>query len=275
MAIAENAPDRTGELVFLKPGPTNRALGGNIPSVLRDYREMHCEVAREALSARLDGEREPVPAARVDEHLNECAACRNWFDQAASQACDLRRLSQSRAVIAPFGPLTIDRVPPRRRLQISWQRWALLCVGIAQIALATVQGFGLSVGLTQQHAMSAGNHLLNESTSWSIALGAVMVGAALWPGAAAGLAGVLSVFVSVLTIYVVVDAMSGSVTTMRILTHVPVLIGAVLAILVRRSGATPRPAPDGALAEPDIVLPQRASRGRRRGHLWPTDGSAA
>ena len=27
-------------------------------------------MAREALSARIDGEREPVPAARVDEHLD-------------------------------------------------------------------------------------------------------------------------------------------------------------------------------------------------------------
>lgn len=267
--------DRTGQLVFLDLGPSSRGLSGNIPSVLRDYRGVYCEVAREALSARLDGEREPVPAARVDEHLDECAACRTWFDQAASQARDLRRLVQSRPVIAPLGPLTVKRVPPRRGLRITWQRWALLCVGIAQIALATVQGFGLSVGLTQHHAMSSGNHLLNESTSWSIALGAVMVGAALWPGAAAGLAGVLTVFVGVLMVYVVVDAMSGSVTITRMLTHVPVVIGALLAILVWRSSAAPRPAPGGVVAEPDIVLPQNASRGRRRGHLWPTDGSAA
>ncbi len=36
---------------------------------------MRCEVAREAMSARLDGERENVPSARVDEHLAGCAAC--------------------------------------------------------------------------------------------------------------------------------------------------------------------------------------------------------
>jgi predicted anti-sigma-YlaC factor YlaD len=240
--------------------------------VLRDYRSVDCEVAREALSARLDGEREPVPSARVDEHLVECAACRNWFDQVASEA---RRLVGSRPVIAPVAPIEIERVPPRRRSWMNWQRWALLCVGIAQVALATVQGLGLSVGLAHAHAMSSGNHLLNESTSWSIALGVVMLGAALWPRAAAGLAGVLTVFVGVLTVYVVVDALSGAVTTARILTHLPVVVGAVLAILVWRRSSPPRRTPDEDAGEPDIVLPQNASRGRRRGHLWPTDGSAA
>jgi predicted anti-sigma-YlaC factor YlaD len=72
-----------------------------------------------------------------------------------------------------------------------------------------------------------------------------------------------------------VDALSGAVTTARILTHLPVVIGTVLAIMVWRRSSAPRPTRDGIADEPDIVLPQNASRGRRRGHLWPTDGSAA
>lgn len=232
-------------------------------------------MARESLSARLDGEREPVPSARVDEHLGECAACRVWFDEAASDARGLRRLVQSRPVIAPMVPLEIGRVSPRPRSWMTWQRWVLLCAGISQSVLATVQGLGLYVGLTHDQGMNSGSHLLNESTSWSIALGVVMVIAALRPGAAAGLAGVLTVFVGVLTVYVVVDALCGAVTTARMLTHLPVVIGAVLAIMVWRTSSAPRRSPDGVAAEPDIVLPQNASRGRRRGHLWPTDGSAA
>ncbi len=239
-------------------------------------------MAREALSARLDGEREPVPSARVDEHLGECTACRAWFEQVVAQARDLRRLVASRPVIAAVGPVGSVGVTPRspqssrqRRPRMAWQRWALLGVGIAQIVLATMQGIGLSVGLAHDHGMSPGSHLLNESTSWSIALGVVMVGAALWPGAALGLAGVLTVFVGVLTTYVVMDSLSGAVTTARVLTHLPVLIGAVLAIVVWRTNSRPRPTPDEATGEPDIVLPENASRGRRRGHLWPSDGSAA
>ncbi|MCV6962948.1 hypothetical protein BST27_01745 [Mycobacterium intermedium] len=234
---------------------------------------MYCEVAREALSARLDGEREPVPAARVDEHLDECAACREWFDQVSEQARALRRLIESRPMIAPLSPLPSGRVPARRT-RLTWSQWALLGVGVAQAGLATGQGLGFSLGLTHEHGVGSGNHLLNESTAWSVALGVVMVAAAIWPRAAAGLAGVLGVYVGVLSAYVVADAVSGDVTIGRILTHVPVLAGAVLAFLVWHDHDA-RPTPDGSAVEPDIVLPPNASRGRRRGHLWPTDGSAA
>ena len=41
---------------------------------MRDYEDMDCDVAREALSARIDGEREQIPAARVDEHLADCGS---------------------------------------------------------------------------------------------------------------------------------------------------------------------------------------------------------
>jgi predicted anti-sigma-YlaC factor YlaD len=258
----------------LRPAQKNRAAGNN-PPALRDYRAMDCEVAREALSARLDDEREPVPSARVDEHLGECAACRAWFERVADQADVLRRQVQTRPVITPLGPFGPAPQPVRRHGRMSWQRWALLGVGLAQVILATAQGLGLSVGLAHNHGISASNHLLNESTSWSVALAVAMIGSALWPRAAAGLAGVLTVFAGVLTVYVVVDSLSGAVSAMRILTHIPVVIGAVLALLVWRSSDPPQPVPAKTAAEPDIVLPQNASRGRRRGHLWPTDGSAA
>ena len=151
----------------------------------------------------------------------------------------------------------------------------MLCVGVVQIALAVVQGTGADVGLVHEHPMSSGHHLLNESTAWSVALGVVMVGAALRPAVAAGLAGVLTVFAGVLAVYIVTDAISGAVTAERMLTHLPVLMGAVLAIMVWHGASSSGPASPEAVGEPDIVLPHNASRGRRRGHLWPTDGSAA
>lgn len=240
-----------------------------------DYIDMNCEVAREALSARLDGEREPVPSARVDEHLAECPDCRAWLTEVSNQARMLRKLVESRPAIASLGPIGTARTQPPRFLSMSWRRWALLVVGLAQVALAIVQGLGLSVGLVHSHGATSHNHLLNESTSWSLAIGVVMVGAALWPRAAAGLAGVLTVFVAVLSVYVAVDALSGAVTVFRILTHVPVVVGAVLAALVWQRDNGHRSRPGGAAADSDIVLPENASRGRRRGHLRPTDGSAA
>ena len=48
------------------------------------------------------------------------------------------------------------------------------------------------------------------------ALGVIMLGAALRPGAAAGLAGVLTVFAGVLTVYVISDALSDAVAAHRV-----------------------------------------------------------
>lgn len=234
---------------------------------------MDCDVAREALSARIDGEREPIPAARVDEHLAGCAPCRDWQAAAVEQTRALRRLagrSQLAAVRAP-APRQARR---RHRPSIPWRRWALGAVGAVQIGLAVAQGFGADLGVP--HAASAG-HVLNESTAWSAALGVVMLAAAIRPVLAGGLTLVLWSFAGFLLLYEVVDAGDGQVTLDRPLSHLPVVVGAVLALLVwRRDRWTDDPRPDGTTAATDdIVLPDNASRGRRRSHLRSADGSAA
>ncbi len=235
---------------------------------------MECDVAREALSARIDGEREPVPSARVDEHLDTCADCRGWLQQVTTQSARLRMLA-AEPRLAAVSHETNARTHRTRRPLRDWRSTALLAVGVTQVAVAAAQGVGLNLGLAQHHGMAVSGHLLNESTAWSLALGVVMIVAAIRPAAAAGLAGVLSVFAGVLGAYVVIDAMDGAVTAARVLTHLPVVLGAILALLVWRRTVTPGPEQRAAESEPDIVLPHNASRGRRRGHLWPTDGSAA
>ncbi|OYN82135.1 zf-HC2 domain-containing protein [Mycolicibacterium sphagni] len=236
---------------------------------------MDCDVAQEALSARIDGEREPVPAARVDEHVATCANCRDWYARAVEQTQQLRRLagrSQVAAVAAATERPTLSRAPR------PWLRWTLAIVGLLQVGLAVAQASGVNIGTSAaaHHAMMGG-HLLNESTAWSAALGVIMVVAAVRPAAAAGLAGVLTVFTAILTGYVVSDAMSGAVSLDRVLSHLPVLAGTVLALLVwRKAGPSgPSPRSDALPVTTDVVLPDKAARGRRRGHLYPTDGSAA
>ncbi|MEE3062902.1 MAG: zf-HC2 domain-containing protein [Actinomycetota bacterium] len=223
---------------------------------------MNCDVAREALSARLDGEREPVPSARVDEHLEVCVACRAWLDQTKTQADGLRRLVETRPVVTPAIPIELEHALLRWRPRMGWQQWALLGVGVVQLVLA------IRVGLTQAHAAG-----LNESMVWSGALGVAMVGAAVWPRGAVGVAGALTVFVAVSAVLVAVDEVSAA--AVRMVTQLAAVIGAALAILVWRSTSAAQSKMDAIAPEPDIVLPQNASRGRRRGHLWPTDDSAA
>lgn len=230
---------------------------------------MDCGTAREALSARIDGEREPIPAARVDEHLRGCEQCRGWHAAAVEQTRLLRRLA---------GRTQVSAVPPQRqpervrRLPGSWPRWALGAVGVTQLTLAVAQGLGADLGVP--HAAAAG-HVLNESTAWSAALGVAMLAAAFRPTVAAGLAWVLVAFSGFLVLYEVVDADAHRVSLDRPLTHLPVVAAAVLALLVRRRNRTEGPHPDRTAVSADITLPGNASRGRRRGHLRSTDGSAA
>lgn len=238
---------------------------------------MDCDVAREALSARIDGEREPVPARRVDEHLADCQRCRQWYFGVRDETRRLRELAGR-----PRPPVATVPVPPgpRRRRGagvLAW-RWALGAVGMLQSVLAFLQAAGIDMGAHAGEGLPmTGVHLLNESTAWSLALGAAMMLTALWPAAAAGLSAVLVSFTAVLTAYVIADAASSAVTGLRALSHLPILVGTVMALMVWRRTAGPKPGrgPEHSADPAQITLPHNASRGKLRGHLWPTDDSAA
>lgn len=234
---------------------------------------MTCDIAREALSARIDGEREPVPAVRVDEHFAGCAPCRQWQAAAVEQTQLLRRLA-GRSQLAAVRALP-DESPKRlRSTAVSWQRWALGVIGVVQLALAVAQGLGAHLGVPH---MAMATHVLNESTAWSAALGVAMVAAAGRPVIAGGLTWVLGAFTAVLSVYVVADAIVGRVTADRVLTHLPLVAGGLLAWIVWGQRRPDGHHPDQTViaASDEIVLPENASRGRRRGHLRPSDGSAA
>ena len=237
---------------------------------------MECEIAREALSARMDGEHEPVPARRVDEHLAACPDCRQWQDELDSQMQLLRGLiAADRTRMTAVTDSVSQPALPETRDGLDWVRIALAVVGGIQIVLAVLQAAGVSIGVHVGHSM--GGHVVNESTAWSVALGVAMLVAAARPAAAMGLAIVGGVFTLVLTGYVVVDGLTGAVGAVRMLSHLPALAGVVLTVLVwrRHTLEPPRPDRDAAPTLDDITLPDNASRGRRRGHLWPTDGNAA
>lgn len=241
---------------------------------------MDCNIAREALSARVDGEREPVPAPRVDEHLESCVDCREWYDGVVDQTLLFRRLAgRSHVASVPTLEATSSVAKPARFGGLTWPQVALAVVGVAQVAVALAQALGAGMGMppSNHHAIAA-EHLTNESTAWSLALGVAMIVAALRPVVAAGLASVLTVFTVVLAIYVVSDATTGAVTLFRVISHIPVLAGTVLALLMWRQTKLAGPEPGlGTQNHPgdeeDIVLPAHASRGRRK-HLYPTDGAA-
>ena len=53
-------------------------VSGNFARQLPHYLSMHCETAREVMSAKIDGEDTGLPTCALEEHLASCAACREW-----------------------------------------------------------------------------------------------------------------------------------------------------------------------------------------------------
>ncbi|MFE3223590.1 zf-HC2 domain-containing protein [Nocardia sp. NPDC059228] len=75
---------------------------------------MRCETIRETLSARIDGEQEPIAAESTDRHLDACADCRSWYRRAES----LRRTLTAHPG-SPVPELTADilrQLPPNSPL---------------------------------------------------------------------------------------------------------------------------------------------------------------
>lgn len=235
---------------------------------------MDCVVAREALSARLDGEREPVPSARVDEHLRECPECATWYDRAGALALQLRDLANTGLIGG------VSRRPNRRPSALGglWHRLsghllttAIVLIGVAQVGLAIAQAVGINFGMVAAHHGSAsGAHLLNESTAWSAALGIATVAMAFRRRIASGLACVLVIYCGFLTYYVVSDALAGLVTPVRILSHVPVALAAIVSVWASRTERSHDPSPK---ARGDDDESGNAAPTRR--HLRAADDPAA
>jgi RNA polymerase sigma-70 factor, ECF subfamily len=251
---------------------------------MRNDAGMRCEVAREALSARLDGERPQVLAQQVDAHLESCGRCRTWLIGAAVQT---RRLS---SIEPGHGPDLADKIMASlsegstarqrwmRALRSRYRRWGLIAIGLFQVAIAAAQIGGFDFGMVSHtHGAMSGEHLMHESTAWLLALGLAMIAAGFWPVAAIGVAAIVGAYSLALVGYEVVDVFEGEETAARIASHVPLLVGFTFALLVAREriGARqPRSADSSVASDEHADVPAQPT-GRRRGHLWPINRSVA
>jgi RNA polymerase sigma-70 factor, ECF subfamily len=245
---------------------------------MRDDAVMRCDVAREALSARLDGERPEVLAQQVDAHLDSCRGCRTWLISAAVQT---RRLASIPPGEAPdlvdkiLASISAEAQPQQRWMRVlraHYRRWGLIAVGLFQVAIAAAQISGINFGMVSAHHMHgamSGEHLLHESTAWLLALGAAMIAAGVWPVAAIGVSAIAGAYSLALVAYVAADALKGEVTATRVASHVPILLGLVFSVLVARErtgGHRPRRFDVDAEF---TARPTASATDRRRGHLWP------
>ncbi|GAB3002748.1 zf-HC2 domain-containing protein [Amycolatopsis acidiphila] len=209
---------------------------------------MRCEIFRDALSARIDGEQEPLDPDVLDRHLETCADCRAWY----SAAQDLRRWMTVRAapVVPDLTEVVLDRIPAP-----TGERWpariGLGLVALAQLTLSGAQLFGAATGMGAMPAAFMTGHLSHESTAWNLAVGIGLLWAALRPRAAAGQLPVLTGFVLALVAFSVGDLLGHAVTPGRLASHVFVLLGLALLFVVRRQYRD-----DGRPGTGDALTPQ-------------------
>ncbi|MEQ0561191.1 hypothetical protein ABJI51_19060 [Amycolatopsis sp. NEAU-NG30] len=219
---------------------------------------MKCEQCREALSARLDGEAEPVSP---DGHLAGCAACQEWF--AGAQRLRRAMLLRPAPPVPDLTEAILERTPAP-----SGEGWglriALAVVAIGQLGLA----FAQLLGTAGAHGVA---HLDHESGAWNLAVGIGLLAAVARPKTAAGQLPLLTGFVGVLLVLSAGDLAAGQVTLSRLATHLLVVLGLALLYAVHRhhhrDRGTPLPAAtadDGATTGGSTVDTPAAGRPRPR-----------
>ncbi|GAA2578742.1 zf-HC2 domain-containing protein [Dactylosporangium fulvum] len=219
---------------------------------------MECERYREALSARLDGEDEPIEPGLVDAHLAGCAACRQW-ERDAQAVTRLVRLQPVVATPLPAERLLAgftasqqkqdqqDQQQNRNRRQLVQVLRVLLGVfGAAQFVLGIAQA---ATAATTTHVHDAG-HVFHESAAWNVAIGAGFAWIATRRATPAGALPMLTAFVALLALLSTNDLLAGRVETSRIVSHAFVLAGYVIVLALSRPGLDPGRPPAGRQGPP-------------------------
>ncbi|WP_198289967.1 copper resistance protein CopC [Nocardioides sp. Iso805N] len=209
---------------------------------------MRCSDAREALSARYDGEAVPVEEAALRAHVVGCAECAA-FEGSLAPADQLVR----REVAEPAPDLG-RRIVTTAAAQASRRRTAVrtaLRLGVA--LLGVFELVTAAVEMLDSH-----DHESHESSSFTVALCVAMIYAALRPRLARGYVPVLASASVLLLLTSVEDVDHGAIGFTHELPHLGILLGTFLLWLLaiedsggpqlHRSGArrttrTARPAP--------------------------------
>lgn len=192
---------------------------------------MDCDIAREALSARLDGEEPGVDSGDVDRHLAGCAGCEAWYQRVA--ALDrLARIAPAEEPRPDLGAVILAQVALPRRGR--WRRLmivALMLVALAQLAIGLASLF---VPLGMPAGMDMSVHMDHETAAFNLAFGVILLLVGRNTRRAATQVPVLASFVAVLAVASVIDLADGNVDLARLVTHLPVVLGLVLTVALSR-----------------------------------------
>jgi predicted anti-sigma-YlaC factor YlaD len=194
---------------------------GNRTGSARDLHCVNCEQAREATSARLDGELGPEETAALDAHMADCSSCTTWEHDTAA----VTRRARLHPAAAPGPDLTARVLAAAASVRSPWpaERWLLLVVGATMLlaALPSVLGAG-------------DVHLIRDAGITDVALAVGILSAAWQPWRAAGVLPVVLVLAAALTATAVADVARGDVPLMDEAAHTLAPTAALLLWRLRR-----------------------------------------
>jgi predicted anti-sigma-YlaC factor YlaD len=214
---------------------------------------MECHRAREAVSARIDGEDCGVPGDALVAHLSGCAGCRAWEQRAHVVT---RRARLGGAFLDHDLSARVLAAAPAARAR-RWQRdapagglanrTALVVIALAQLAITVPL-------LVLGHDPGAGAHASHELGSFDLALAIAFGVGAMRPALSAGLAWPCCIAAGGLAATAVIDLIGGQAFGPDEAQHLIALAGALL-LLRQARWARPGSAGPARMAstrQPDV-----------------------
>ncbi len=207
---------------------------------------MTCDLARESISAGIDGELDAAAEAELDEHLQTCASCQSYQDDAFA----LRRVLRMNLVDDDEPETaTVDLVGSLQGVSVL--RWALFVVGGTLVLL--------NIGSIMSPDGSAAAHLSRHDGVYGTALGVAMLAVAAKPHRAIGLVPLTSTITLLMAIAAAADLLNGNAKPLGEAIHIVEFAG-LICLWVISGGPSRVP---GHLATVAGFLPTRNLPDRR------------
>ena len=204
---------------------------------------MECDEAREAISARIDGEDGGLPDDAVEAHLAGCAGCRAWRQRAYAVT---RRVRLGGVFLdRDLTPAVMAAIPPAPASGpvTMASRAALIVLAVAQLAVTVPL-------LILGHDHEAGAHAAHELGSFDLALAIAFGVGAIRPALSAGLAWPCGIAAMGLAGTAIADLIGGQAIGADEAQHLIALAGAALLFWQARAAEPGSAEPAAALRSP-------------------------
>jgi predicted anti-sigma-YlaC factor YlaD len=181
---------------------------------------MNCDVWREAISAREDGETPTIDARLLDAHLSGCVECRSY-----SENVQLLRRAASIGVSKPMADMSGHIVRAARSADRRSVWWVLrLALGVVACQVIVLSTPALLLGHSQGSDKHAARHLGSFAVAYAIGLLVV----ALRPAKARGMLPLAAALAGCLAITGIIDIAEGHVPAVTEVHHIPEVLGLIL-----------------------------------------------